>query len=575
MNIVRFVILVLSLAVTTGVARQAADKQQPQKEKEHTKVKDVKYSAIVETSLGSFEMELYANDAPKTVENFVKLTEKKYFDGMRVHRIAKGFVIQTGDDKSKDPAKAAEWGTGGQSAWGMEFADELDKNTESYKAGYKHGVVAMANRGPNTNTSQFFICLKDVSLPHSYTIFGKVTKGLDVVDKIGAVEIVPGQMGPTDGRPKTDVLVKKISLKKLCWRGERSVSRCHSPRLLSMAKSPPSFSPQEIIARIKSGRFDPLYLMYGDEDFLLEEAAAALMTNAVEEAARSFNLDILYGAETTADRLLALVSSYPMMSERRVVIVREFDRVPNKDQLLTYTRKPLSSTILALFVVKPDFRTKFYQEVRSHATLCECRLLYEDKIPAWISQRVREMGKRIAPDAAVLLQQYIGRSLREIQNELEKLFIYVGPAPSITLEDVQRLVGISRQYNIFELQKALGQKQLPRSIEILETMLRNGESAIAVIVMLTKYLQKLWLLHDPAVIALGDAQLPSILGTYPSFLPEIKAAARNFSISDFERCFSALCRTDEILKSSGMNEKTALTMLIFALCGHTEAAELK
>jgi len=144
----------------------------------------------------------------------VKLTEKKFFDGMRVHRIAKGFVIQTGDDKSKDPAKVAEWGTGGQSAWGMAFADELDKNTESYKAGYKRGVVAMANHGPNTNTSQFFICLKDVSLPHSYTIFGKVSKGLDVVDKIGAVDIIPGQMGPTDGRPKVDVLVKKITLKK-------------------------------------------------------------------------------------------------------------------------------------------------------------------------------------------------------------------------------------------------------------------------------------------------------------------------------------------------------------------------
>jgi cyclophilin family peptidyl-prolyl cis-trans isomerase len=214
MNTIRCIMLALALAVTGTVAQQPSVKQQPHKEKEHTTVKDGNYNVIVETSLGSFEMELYAKDAPKTVENFVKLTEKKYFDGMRVHRIAKGFVIQTGDDKSKDPAKAAEWGTGGQSAWGMEFADELDKNTESYKAGYKHGVVAMANRGPNTNTSQFFICLRDVSLPHSYTIFGKVTKGLDIVDKIGAVEIIPGQMGPTDGRPKTDVLVKKISLKK-------------------------------------------------------------------------------------------------------------------------------------------------------------------------------------------------------------------------------------------------------------------------------------------------------------------------------------------------------------------------
>jgi DNA polymerase-3 subunit delta len=340
-----------------------------------------------------------------------------------------------------------------------------------------------------------------------------------------------------------------------------------------MAKSPPSSSPQEIIVRMKSGQFDPLYLMYGEEDFLLEEAITALVTTAVAESARSFNLDILYGSETTADRLLALASSYPMMSDRRVVIVREFDRLANKDQLLPYIRKPLASTVFVLLAAKPDFRTKFYQELRGKATLCECRPLYEDKIPVWISQRVREMGKKISPDAAALLQQYIGRSLREIQNELEKLFIYVGAAPSITLDDVQRLVGVSRQYNIFELQKALGHKQLPRAIEILETMLRNGESATAVIVMLTKYLQKLWLLHDPAVRALGDAQLPSALGTYPSYLPEFKSAARNFTPAEIEHCFSALTRTDEILKSSIMTEKTAMTMLLFALCGHPDAVE--
>ena len=172
-----------------------------------------KRTATVETSMGTFELELYADDAPKTVENFVKLAEKKYFDGMRVHRVSKGFVIQTGDDKSKDPKKVSEWGTGGQSIWGKPFEDELNENTPSYKEGYKKGVLAMANRGPNTNTSQFFVCLADVGLPHGYTIFGKVTKGMDIVEKIGAVEIIPA-MGPTDGRPKADVLIKKIAVKK-------------------------------------------------------------------------------------------------------------------------------------------------------------------------------------------------------------------------------------------------------------------------------------------------------------------------------------------------------------------------
>lgn len=168
-----------------------------------------KQIAVIQTSMGTIEVELFGNDAPKTVENFVKLAQKKYFDGMRFHRVVPGFVIQTGDEFSKDPKKADQWGTGGESIWGKDFEDELNPATPSYQAGYKHGVLAMANKGPNTNSSQFFICLQDVQLPHSYTIFGKVTKGLDVVDKIGKVPT-----DPSSQRPRSDVMLKHLTIKK-------------------------------------------------------------------------------------------------------------------------------------------------------------------------------------------------------------------------------------------------------------------------------------------------------------------------------------------------------------------------
>lgn len=163
-------------------------------------------NATIETSKGTIEIELYQLDAPKTVNNFVGLAEQGYFNGLLFHRVAKGFVIQTGDPKGN--------GTGGTSVYGKEFEDELNPSTPSYQQGYVHGIVAMANRGPNTNTSQFFIMLRDAqNMPKNYTIFGKVVKGLDVVDSIGAVEIVP-QMGPNDGKPKIDVVMKKVSVAK-------------------------------------------------------------------------------------------------------------------------------------------------------------------------------------------------------------------------------------------------------------------------------------------------------------------------------------------------------------------------
>ena len=207
------IVIALLFVAAAMMFGQESDQGKKESGKMHSSVNPKKKIAVMETSMGTVEFELYTDDAPKTTENFIKLAEKKFFNGMRIHRVSKGFVVQTGDEKSKDLKQVNSWGTGGQSIWGKPFADELVATTPSYKEGYKRGVVAMANAGPNTNTSQFFFCLRDVQLPHNYTIFGKVISGMEVIDKIGNVEIIPGQMGPNDGRPKVDIMVKKISIK--------------------------------------------------------------------------------------------------------------------------------------------------------------------------------------------------------------------------------------------------------------------------------------------------------------------------------------------------------------------------
>lgn len=162
-----------------------------------------KFVTLSVEGFGDIKVQLYDQDAPKTVENFLRLTKSGYYDCLTFHRIAKGFVIQGGDPTGT--------GSGGDSAFGGEFADELNPNTPSGKAGYKKGVLAMANRGPNTNTSQFFVMLADNQLPFNYTIFGKVVSGQDVVDKIGGVPITP-QMGPTDGTPVNKITITKATI---------------------------------------------------------------------------------------------------------------------------------------------------------------------------------------------------------------------------------------------------------------------------------------------------------------------------------------------------------------------------
>jgi cyclophilin family peptidyl-prolyl cis-trans isomerase len=137
-------------------------------------------TATIQTSKGNIEITFYPKDAPNTVANFVKLAKQGFYNGVIFHRVIKGFMIQGGDPT----------GTGGGGP-GYQFADELNPSTASYQAGYKKGVVAMANAGPNTNGSQFFIMLADYPLPNNYTIFGKVIKGQEVVDEIGSAQTGP------------------------------------------------------------------------------------------------------------------------------------------------------------------------------------------------------------------------------------------------------------------------------------------------------------------------------------------------------------------------------------------------
>lgn len=157
-------------------------------------------TAVVQTNKGTIKVELLEDEAPKTTENFRLLAEKGFYDGVIFHRCIKGFMIQGGDPTGT--------GRGGQSAWGGKFADEINPASEVYERGYKAGTVAMANAGPNTNGSQFFIMHVDYPLPPSYTIFGRVTEGQDIVNAIATSET------GRDDRPVSEVKMEKVTIEE-------------------------------------------------------------------------------------------------------------------------------------------------------------------------------------------------------------------------------------------------------------------------------------------------------------------------------------------------------------------------
>lgn len=155
-------------------------------------------NATIQTNKGAIRVELFESDAPKTTENFITLAEKGYYDGVIFHRVIKGFMIQGGDPTGT--------GRGGESAQGGRFNDEIDAASAVYQRGYKKGIVAMANAGPNTNGSQFFIMHADYPLPPSYTIFGRVIDGLDVVDAIATSQT------DRNDKPTAEVKMERVTI---------------------------------------------------------------------------------------------------------------------------------------------------------------------------------------------------------------------------------------------------------------------------------------------------------------------------------------------------------------------------
>jgi len=158
---------------------------------------------VIETDKGKIEIEFFPSDAPKAVENFRLLAEHGYYDGLTFHRIVKGFMIQGGDPTGD--------GTGGESAWGGTFADEIKPDSALYKDGYRRGIIAMANAGPNTNGSQFFILHQDYPLPPNYVIFARVTSGMSVVDAIAETPTTRGEDGAMS-KPVTPPRMTKVTI---------------------------------------------------------------------------------------------------------------------------------------------------------------------------------------------------------------------------------------------------------------------------------------------------------------------------------------------------------------------------
>jgi len=340
----------------------------------------------------------------------------------------------------------------------------------------------------------------------------------------------------------------------------------------------PVISPESLLTSLKHGKIEPVYFLFGDEEFLIDEALERIVDATVDPSTQSFNYDVFHGTEIALQDVIERSSAYPLMAERRVVVLKELDRAfalrgkPDANSSFArYLASPAPSTTLILTAATGDFikgkggAKAPYNLVIDHAPSVQFKKVYDRDLPSWTSDRIKKRGKEITPDAVELFIGYAGGSLRILNNEVEKLFTYVEEKKQITLEDVRAVVGASKTYNVFELQKAIGAKNLELAVEIAEKMLQAGESEQLILTMLTRYFTILWRLLELRSRTRDQNEMARGVGITPFFLNEYLAALSRYPMTHLRNAFESLLQTDLMLKTSNIPSEVVLELLLISV----------
>jgi DNA polymerase-3 subunit delta len=328
----------------------------------------------------------------------------------------------------------------------------------------------------------------------------------------------------------------------------------------------PSFD--DLATAFRHGNFRPLYFLYGEEPFPMDELQEILIQHALQPHERDFNLEILYGHETGVADLMARCAAYPMMAERRVVIVRGFEQVADNAAFQAYAARPNPTAVVMLLCNgKPNLTFHPYRALKQHAVAAEFKPLYDRQMPGWVADRFRAKGHRATGGAAQILADRLGPGLRAAANEIDKLITFVGEAKEVKEEDVLRAAGASHHASPFELQNALGRGDDATALAIARTIMaqasnRQGE-AIAVVAILASFLTKLWRLTGCRETGVPEREWPGQIGVNPYFIRDYISALRHFPPARLGAAFGALLAADAELK--GATERDPTTILTLAL----------
>lgn len=319
-----------------------------------------------------------------------------------------------------------------------------------------------------------------------------------------------------------------------------------------------SYTYTQILSDLRKKIYHPVYFLAGEEPYFIDKITEYILANVIPEEEKSFNLTLFYGEDTSVRTIIDASRRFPMMGTLQLVVVKEAQEVKDIDDLVYYLEQPLKSTILVINFKyrKPDKRKKLYKILKEKSVYFESDRLYDDRIPQWISEVLDKSNKKIEPKAAVLLTEFLGNDLSKIEKELEKLLIILPENLSIiTSAMIEKNIGISKEYNTFELQNALIKKDVVKANRIIRYFASNPRknSMPQILAGLYFFFSKVLLLHKEKNS--GNHNLASALKVPPYFLKDYQEAARIYSAGKTLDIISYLREAD--VKSKGYGNPSA------------------
>ncbi len=326
-------------------------------------------------------------------------------------------------------------------------------------------------------------------------------------------------------------------------------------------------SPEHVLRQLAKGKLSPVYLFYGTGEFRLEKVLNRIRNNFIPESARDLNLQVFYGDKDSPADIIDEARSLPFLSENRLIIVRRLENFSAQTlkTFIPYIEQPVESTCLIFVSEKPKLQGKFYTKLGDMGAAINFQELRDNQIVPWLLKTAKDMGFTMAPQACDYLKQIVGKHLRDLHSEMEKLYLCYGEA-NVGVEEVRELAVRSRAYTIFELIDEISSRRRAESIAILNRFMdEEKDGALRVIGMLNRQVRLLW--QAVSIIRKGgkSADVASSLRLMPFLAKKVVAQSKNWSEDDLEQALHLLYKADGHLKS-GLRGRLIIENLVLSLC---------